>query len=70
MNGYVGRILCVDMGERGVSAEELDRKDCTDFIGGMGINLKLLLKEMDPAADPGTALPTAEKLRELGLDQK
>ncbi|MDD5531771.1 MAG: aldehyde ferredoxin oxidoreductase C-terminal domain-containing protein [Syntrophales bacterium] len=52
MNGYVGRILCVDMGECGVSAEDLDRKDCTDFIGGMGINLKLLLKEMDPAADP------------------
>ena len=50
--GYAGTILRIDLTNRRVTREPLDRKLCEDYVGGRGLTSYLLYREMDPAVDP------------------
>lgn len=50
--GYMGRILRVDLGNRTVLYEPLNRKWARDFIGGRGLGMRYLFEEVDPNCDP------------------
>ena len=50
--GYVGRILRVDLTKGEISAEPLSRELAENYIGGRGINVKLLYDEVKAGVDP------------------
>lgn len=50
-NGYMGRLLKIDLSKRAISTEGLDRETMEDFIGGRGLGIRLL----DRIAPPGVA---------------
>ena len=50
--GYAGTILRIDLTNRRVTREPLDRKLCEDYVGWRGLTSYLLYREMDPAVDP------------------
>ena len=52
MNGYMGRILWVDLTAGTVEAATLDDELCRAFIGGYGIGARLLLDRIPAGADP------------------
>ncbi len=52
MNCYAGKILWVDLTAGTVEAKPLDRELIRDWIGGRGINLKLLWDLAKPGIDP------------------
>ncbi len=52
MYGWTGRVLRVDLANQRSSAEALDYKAATDFIGGLGLGVKYLYDEIDPTVDP------------------
>jgi aldehyde:ferredoxin oxidoreductase len=75
-NGYMGRILFVDLTTGEIKEEPLDEKMCRDFIGGYGIGAKILYSRLKAGIDPmgpenilgfitgpltGTPLPTAAR---------
>lgn len=51
MNGYAGKILVIDLGSRRIEERVFETRDCLDFIGGFGMNTRILMDEMDPSAD-------------------
>lgn len=51
-NGYMGRILNVDLSSGKIEEEPLDEALCRDLVGGYGIGAKLLLDRIPPKADP------------------
>jgi aldehyde:ferredoxin oxidoreductase len=51
-NGYMGKILWVDLSTNTLKDEILDEQTCRDFIGGYGIGAKILFSRMKPGADP------------------
>ncbi len=59
MNGYMGKILRVDLSERSVLTESLDIDVAKKYVGGRGLGTAMLMKEIDPAVD---ALSPANKL--------
>ena len=52
MDGWVGRVLRVNLTEGDCSIEDLDPDMAEAFIGGRGLASKLLFDEIDPAIDP------------------
>ena len=50
--GYMGRIARVDLWSGAVSYETLPEKVLRSWIGGRGLGVYLLLKELDPKVDP------------------
>jgi aldehyde:ferredoxin oxidoreductase len=48
---YAGKIATIDLSKREVAEEELSTQDCFEFIGGSGMNTKILLDKMDPMTD-------------------
>ena len=52
MNGYMGRVLWVDLTKGTVEATSLDADLCDKFIGGYGIGAKMLLDRIPAGADP------------------
>jgi len=52
MYGWTGKILRVDLANQRSSVEDLDYKTATDYIGGLGLGVKYLYDEIDPAVDP------------------
>ena len=50
--GYSGTILRINLSDRRVTREPLERKLCEDYVGGRGLTSYLLYREMDPAIDP------------------
>ena len=52
MNGWVGKLLRVDLTNASFNLEELDQDAAIDFIGGRGLATKILFDEIDPAIDP------------------
>ena len=50
--GYTGKILVINLSDREVSEAEVTAQDCLEFIGGQGMNIKILLDQMDPQVDP------------------
>lgn len=59
MNGWIGKILRVDLGTGKITTEVLDAAMARDFIGARGLGTKMLFDEIDPAID---ALSPANKL--------
>lgn len=52
MNGWMGKILRVDLSDGRINVEELDPIIARNFIGGRGLGSKYLLDEVNPKIDP------------------
>ena len=52
MDGWMGKILRVNLSEGVVAIEDLDRALAKKFLGGRGLATKMLYDEMDPTVDP------------------
>jgi aldehyde:ferredoxin oxidoreductase len=76
MFGYAGKILIIDLSSEEIRKEPLDEKLARKYLGGVGINTKLLFDNTKPDIDPlgpdnvlvfgtgplvGTFMPTASK---------
>ena len=51
-NGYMGKILTINLTDGNIVAEALDDDLCRDYIGGYGIGAKLLYDRIPVGADP------------------
>ena len=51
MNGWMGKILRVNLSNGDINAEALDPKVTRDFVGGRGLAIYYMLKEVDPNCD-------------------
>ncbi len=51
MNGWIGKILRVDLTNQSYTVEDLDQDLARDFIGGRGLATKIFFDEVDPAVD-------------------
>lgn len=51
-NGYMGKLLNVDLTEAKISEEQLNEDLCAKFIGGYGLGAKLLYDRIPAGADP------------------
>ncbi|MDJ0987082.1 MAG: aldehyde ferredoxin oxidoreductase family protein [Desulfobacterales bacterium] len=51
MNGWMGKILRVNLSSGDINAEAPDPKVARDFIGGRGLAIYYMLKEVDPNCD-------------------
>ena len=52
VNGYIGKILWVDLSKKTVNSEELNEKICRDYLGGYGIGAHILFNRQKPGVDP------------------
>lgn len=52
MFGWNGTILRVDLTKGNISKQPLDKRIARDFIGGRGLNIKILFDEIEPGIDP------------------
>ena len=52
LNGYMGKILFVDLSKGEIKEEALDEKICRDFIGGYGIGARILYSRQKAGVDP------------------
>jgi len=52
MNGYMGKLLFVDLSKREYSVEELPEETAKNFLGGQGLGAKILYDRMPAHADP------------------
>lgn len=74
--GWCGKILRVDLSTGKVAAEDVERSVLKEYIGGRGLGIYYLLKEVEPTCDPlgpenklimaagpltGTAAPTGAR---------
>lgn len=51
-NGYMGKILEVDLGSDELNDVPLDKNTARNFIGGKGLGLKIIYDEFKPDVDP------------------
>ncbi|MEM4522899.1 MAG: aldehyde ferredoxin oxidoreductase family protein [Nitrososphaeria archaeon] len=51
-NGFVGRILRINLTDKKVTKRELDEKIAKSFLGGVGYSAKILWDELKPGIDP------------------
>ncbi len=59
MNGYIGKILRIDLSTVNISTEKLDHEAALKYIGGRGLGTYLMTKETSPEVD---ALSAENKL--------
>jgi len=52
MRGWMGKILRVDLSRGQCREEPLDPKAAKDYIGGRGLGIWYLNRELDPTVDP------------------
>jgi aldehyde:ferredoxin oxidoreductase len=52
MNGYMGKLLFVDLSKGFIEERDLSEETAKLFIGGYGIGAKILYDEMKPGVDP------------------
>ncbi len=52
MYGWHGKLLRINLTTRTTSVEDIDPQICRDFIGGRGVAIHYLSKEVDPLVDP------------------
>ena len=52
MFGYHKKLLRVDLSNRKIETEDLDEKLIQKYIGGLGIEAKILYEETGPETDP------------------
>ncbi len=55
MKGWMGKILRVDLTRAVVHEETLDPLAAKDYIGGRGLGIYFLQREVDPLCDPLSA---------------
>jgi aldehyde:ferredoxin oxidoreductase len=55
MNGWIGKVLRVDLTRRKLNAERLDPDVARDYIGGRGLGIYFLRREVNPQCDPLSA---------------
>ena len=51
-NGFMGKMLWVDLGNGKMTVEDLDEKLARDYIGGYGLGARILYERMKPNVDP------------------
>ena len=51
MNGWIGKILRVDLSEGSIEVEDLDPDLAKEYIGGRGLASRMLYDEIDPTID-------------------
>lgn len=51
-NGYIGKILNVDLSTKRAVTIDLDKKVMRNFLGGLGLGIKILYDEVAPSVDP------------------
>ena len=51
-NGYIGRILHIDLTRAKLTVEEPDEWFYRMYLGGQGIGMYYVLKQMSPGTDP------------------
>ena len=57
MNGYMGKVLMVDLSQETITTKEIPQNWYEDFLGGEGLGVRLFYDHMDPnrdALDPKT----------------
>jgi len=52
VNGYMGKILRIDLTDKSVAEEELKSEELKQFIGGSGLGARILFNETDGNTDP------------------
>ena len=52
MNGWIGRVLRVDLSRSDYTVDDLDPDIAADYIGGRGLGVKVMYEEVDPKVDP------------------
>lgn len=52
MNGYMGKMLWVDLNQNKLKEEILDEKLCRDYIGGYGLGARILFDKMKTGINP------------------
>ncbi len=52
MYGWIGQVLHIDLTKGSVNIEPLDKNLAHSFIGGRGINSRILYNEVGPEIDP------------------
>ena len=52
MYGYMGTILRINLSDGTIKKEPLQQERYRDFIGGRGLNSKILYDEIQPGIDP------------------
>ncbi|WP_038056465.1 aldehyde ferredoxin oxidoreductase family protein [Thermodesulfobacterium hydrogeniphilum] len=52
MFGYTGKILRIDLSNRNIKVEDLNKDWAKKYIGGRGLASKYLFEEIDPKLDP------------------
>ena len=52
MNGYMGKILRVNLSTGRIATEQLQEEVARKFIGGRGLSAKILFDELKPGIDP------------------
>ena len=52
LGGYTGKILFVDLTKGAITEESLPETVYRDFIGGIGLGVRILYERMKPGADP------------------
>ena len=52
MHGWNGKILRVDLTRGRLTTEALDPKVARDYVGGRGLGIHYLNREVDPTCDP------------------
>ncbi|TFG04067.1 MAG: aldehyde ferredoxin oxidoreductase [Promethearchaeota archaeon] len=51
-NGFMGKILWIDLSEESIKEEELPEERYRQYLGGYGLASKLIYENMPPKADP------------------
>jgi aldehyde:ferredoxin oxidoreductase len=52
LNGYMGKVLWVDLSQNKISEEALDEKMCRAYLGGYGLGARLLYSRQKGGVDP------------------
>ena len=52
MNGWIGKVLRVDLSSKDYSVEELSPVLAKEYIGARGLGSKILFDELDPTVEP------------------
>ena len=52
MNGFIGKMLCVDLSRQEISEEPLDEEIATYFLGGAGYCARYLYDHINKDTDP------------------
>ena len=52
VNGFMGKMLWVDLAKKQLKDEALDEKTCRDFLGGYGLGARILFSRQKAGVDP------------------